>query len=155
MQYSNLSAILTTGLLVGIVNADHNVFHTEESIMVVPLVEVIDGDTIRSSLTLPSPLNKISIRILGMNSPESTWRAKCEEEKSFGIEAKEYLKKFLDGKSVMILKNFKYGTYAGRILAEVYVDDLNIGDHMINKGYAVKSGAKIDKDYWCNTLKSR
>lgn len=129
--------------------ADHNVFHNSGNIMIMPIVEVIDGDTIRSSLSLPVPLNKLSIRLANIDTPESTWRSKCLKEKILGLEAKEFLKDYLKSSKIMILRNFKYGTYAGRIIAEVYVDDVNIGNMLIEKGYA-KLYSKFIKPDWCS-----
>lgn len=133
----------------GILYADHNIFHNNDNIIIVPMIEVIDGDTIRTSISLPSPLNKLSIRIKGMNTPESTWRAKCPEERVLGIAAKEFLKKYLKSESIMVLSNFKYGTYAGRIVSDVSVNGVDIGDLMIQKGYGRYYDGKT-KGSWCN-----
>ena len=130
------------------VYAEHHVFHTTENIMVLPIIEIIDGDTIRGSLSLPVPLTKISIRVANIDTPESTWRAKCDEEKLLGLEAKEYLKNKFKNSNIMILRNFKYGTYAGRIISEVFIDDINIGNLMIEKGYARLYDGR-NKSNWC------
>lgn len=134
------------------VTADHNVFHTSENRMIMPIIEVIDGDTIRSAFSLPTPLNKISIRLGGINSPESTWRAKCLGEKMLGIEAKNFLKDFIKGRgvSIMVLTNFKYGTYAGRIISDVSVDGVDIATLMLENGYAkYYDGKSKIKASWC------
>jgi endonuclease YncB( thermonuclease family) len=128
--------------------AHHNVFHTPDNILILPIVEVIDGDTIRTSISMPAPLNKVSIRLLNIDSPETTWRAKCIEEKILGLEAKHFLTDYLKNKTLMVLKNFKYGTYAGRIVSDVYVDEINIGILMIQKGYA-EIYDKKNRFSWC------
>lgn len=137
------------------VTAHHSVFHTSENQLVMPIVEVIDGDTIRSALSLPTPINKISVRLGGINSPESTWRAKCLAEKMLGIEAKNFLKDFIKSKgvSIMILTNFKYGTYAGRIIADASIGGVDIATLMMENGYAkYYDGKSKIKSSWCNIV---
>lgn len=150
-----MKKILTTLTLLIIsfnIMANHNVFHDSGNILIMPIVEVIDGDTIRSSLSLPAPLNKLSIRLANIDTPESTWRAKCPKEKLLGLEAKEFLKDYLKSSKIMILRNFKYGTYAGRIVSEVYVNidntEVNIGEILIGKGYA-RIYEDFNKPNWC------
>lgn len=131
------------------VMADHDIIHTTDNVMIVPVIEVLDGDTIRSSLLLPSPLNKISIRLLGIDTPESTWRAKCEKEKILGLKAKQFLKSYMEPHKYMKLAGFKYGTYAGRILANVSVNGIDLATMLIEKGYAKFFDGRI-KPNWCN-----
>jgi endonuclease YncB( thermonuclease family) len=120
--------------------------------MVLPYVSVLDGDTVRTYISLPSPLNKLSIRMGGIDTPESTWRAKCPEEKVLGIKAKAYLDFFLKDVKILYVKNFKYGTYAGRIIGDVYVDIngvmVNLATVMLNMGYAKYYDGR-HKPKWC------
>lgn len=129
--------------------------------LLLPIVEVYDGDTIKSNLTwrLPPPLNKISIRILGINAPEmpaksyaitgKLGRAKCIKEAEMAIKARDFVRRLAKGHTRMKVENFKYGKWAGRILADVKIGGVDVGKALINKGLAVYyhgTGLKYD---WC------
>jgi len=130
------------------VQADHNIYHSDTPQMIVPIIEVIDGDTIRTAVSLPQPLNKLSIRILGIDTPESTWRAKCVKERELGIFVKDFVKSMFKDSKLMILTNYKYGKYGGRILADVNIDGISVKDLLISKGYAKLYDGK-QKPSWC------
>jgi len=123
------------------------------STLTLPYASTLDGDTIRSYITLPEPLNKISIRINGIDTPESTWRAKCPQERVNGILAKAYLTDYLKDTRVLYVRDFKYGKYAGRILGTVYVrkDDVlvSLAEVMTIAGFAQPYNGKKKPD-WCN-----
>ena len=38
--------------------------------LIVPVINVRDGDTIEIRMTLPEPLDKVSVRIYGIDTPE-------------------------------------------------------------------------------------
>lgn len=120
--------------------------------MIMPLIAVYDGDTVKSVITLPAPLNIISIRINGIDAPETTQRAKCEKEQRLGIEASDYLKDLLKNVKLLYVTNYKYGKFAGRILGDVgvYVDDkfIDLKTLMLDKGYAKPYNGK-QKPNWC------
>lgn len=134
--------------------------------MYVPVISVYDGDTIRTRLTLPEPLNAISVRINGIDTPESPAasyyttgklnRAKCVQEAELALEARARVEQLVrNGGNMLILKNFKYGKYAGRIVSDVYVVDIdkthtiNIATVLLEEGYAIPyNGGKRTHD-WC------
>lgn len=117
--------------------------------MIMPIRGVADGDTIRSTLKLPCPLCNVSVRILGIDTPESTYLAKCEREKALGLEAKAFLIAFSSGKETMMARNVKWDKYGGRIDAYVEIDGINIGDLLISKGYAKPYTGIGPKPDWC------
>lgn len=134
--------------------------------LVVPVIEVHDGDTIKTRLTLPSPLDEVSVRIFGIDTPEmpadsyyetgKLSRAKCVKEAELALEATQYLRTLIWQHGGMLsLKAYQYDKYGGRILADAYVIDLetgievNIADKMLERGYAVEYfGGTKTKD-WC------
>jgi endonuclease YncB( thermonuclease family) len=118
--------------------------------LVMPIVSVVDGDTIRSSMPLPCPLCNVSIRILGIDTPESNYTAKCPEEVAQGIEAKEFLKSFVGDETTMVISNYKWDKYGGRIDADVSVKGTDIARLMIRNGYAVPYTGSGPKEDWCN-----
>ena len=97
------------------------------------VTKVYDGDTITVDFDLGFGIliRKQKIRLLGINTPEVRG-----SEKPQGIISRDALRQRILGK-VVIVKTFKdkKGKY-GRWLAEVYVEDENINQWLINEGYA-------------------
>ena len=113
------------------------------------VVKVYDGDTITIASKLPylhSPLYRFSVRINGIDCPEI--RTSDPNEKKCAQMAKEFLQNLLINKSV-ILKEVDTDKY-GRLLADVYIDDKNVSDLMIENNFAVKydGGTKHVPDNW-------
>lgn len=82
---------------------------------------VIDGDTIFVK-------DYGTIRIADIDAPE------LDTDK--GRIAKTKARDLLLGKEVVVKAEKKRGYY-GRIIAEVFVDDLNFGQYMLDNGYAI------------------
>jgi micrococcal nuclease len=118
--------------------------------MELPILGVSDGDTIRTMVNLPCPLCHVSIRILGIDTPETNFLAKCKKEFEHGTDAKNFLIQYLNGKSVMFVKDVKWDKYGGRINGIVEVDGVNIADLLISKGYARPYTGKGQKSDWCS-----
>jgi micrococcal nuclease len=98
------------------------------------VIKVYDGDSITIAAYLPienSPLFRFSVRLNGIDTPEI--KGKNDDEKAA---AKEALSNLILHKEI-ILKNVGTEKY-GRILADVYLDDLCINDWLIKEQYAVK-----------------
>jgi len=123
------------------------------SYMLMPIDYIIDADTIRSNFnkhTLPPPLNKISIRIRGIDTPERGWRADCDKEKQLAEDARQYLSELIGNSRTMKVTNFKYGKWGGRIVADVRINGIDIGPELIKKGYAVEYDGGTRTSSWCN-----
>lgn len=100
------------------------------------VVKVYDGDTITIVSRLPyedSPYYKFSIRLAGIDTPEI--KGKSEQEKIKAVQARDALATLILNKCV-ILKNIQTEKY-GRILADVYLDDLHLNKWLIEQGHAV------------------
>jgi endonuclease YncB( thermonuclease family) len=124
-------------------------------------LEVIDGDTIKilnineiDPKLLPIP----NIRIKGIDTPETGKKAKCLLEKKKGSEAKEFVKSFIANKNATfkiktITKGIDKGKYSldkyGRLLADVFVDNVSLADTLIKKGLAKEYHGKGSKFNWC------
>jgi len=107
---------------------------------------VYDGDTFRAHVriwlgqTVSTP-----IRIDGIDTPEK--RGKCEYEKALALEAKAALEELLKGD--VKLTNIRYGKWAGRVLAHVTVNGVDIAGVLISKGLARPyDGGK--RSGWCD-----
>ena len=113
------------------------------------VIKVYDGDTITIAAKLPfndSPLYRLSVRFNGIDTPEI--KGKTEDEKNAAKSARDALSNLILNK-VVILKNIQSEKY-GRILAEVYLDELCINEWMIQQRYAVKydGGTKKSPASW-------
>jgi len=127
--------------------------------IILPIIEVHDGDTIKTSLTLPTPLDAVSVRINGIDTPEmpaasyaitgKLGRAKCVKEAELALKAKQFVLDATKGHPIMTVSNFGYGKYASRILGTVTVNGVDIGQALIDNNLAVPydGGAKIMD--WC------
>jgi micrococcal nuclease len=101
------------------------------------VIKVYDGDTITIATKLPykdSPLYRFPVRLKGIDSAEI--KSKNANEKIHAKIARDALSDLILHKNVTIqnIENEKYG----RILADVYYNELCINEWMIEKGYAVK-----------------
>lgn len=118
-----------------------------------PITKVVDGDTVDIKATfLPKPLKPIlSVRILGVDTPEHDSRAKCSEEKVLGDAATVFTKKLVaDSKKQQIII-IKWDKYGGRVLGDILLDGKKLSEELIKQGYAKPYfGGK--KESWC-TLK--
>ena len=110
------------------------------------IVKVIDGDTVNVMVDfLTRELgNIISIRILGIDTPEM--RGKCINEIEKAKEAKSYLKELIktDQYSIVIKGRDKYF----RILGDIKIKDKYVSQLMLEKGYARRYNGK-EKQSWC------
>ena len=113
------------------------------------VIKVYDGDTITIAAKLPypeSPLYRFQIRLNGIDCPEI--KSKTEDEKQIALLAKKEMEELTFQKTVY-LKNIGNEKY-GRILADVYVQDIHLNMHMLSKKLAVQydGGTKIIPKSW-------
>lgn len=109
---------------------------------------VADGDTLRAEMAgAPSPLNRVLIRISGIDTPEL--KGKCKAEKEKAKESKKFLTdKFLNA-NFITFGTLDWDKYGGRVLADVYFDGKNVGQMMIEAGYAVTYHGEKKNPIWC------
>lgn len=113
------------------------------------VIKVYDGDTITIASKLPfndSPLYRLSVRLNGIDTPEI--KGKNDDEKTAAKNARDALTTLILNKYVT-LKNIQSEKY-GRILAEVYIDELCLNEWMIKERYALKydGGTKVVPSSW-------
>tara|TARA_B000000557_G_C20583774_1_gene362488 strand:- start:152 stop:607 length:456 start_codon:yes stop_codon:yes gene_type:complete len=113
------------------------------------VIKVYDGDTITIASKLPfknSPIYRFSVRLDGIDTPEL--KSKYSYEKQLAESAQKFLSDQILDKIVELreIKNEKYG----RILAIVYLGDVNINELMIDKKHAIpyNGGTKCIPEYW-------
>jgi endonuclease YncB( thermonuclease family) len=119
------------------------------------VIKVYDGDTITIASKLPyegSPLYRFSVRLNGIDCPEI--HGINEDEKHVAQIAKKELENLILQKRV-VLKNLKTEKY-GRILADVYYNDIHVNKWMLDKNLAVvyDGGTKHSPDCWVEYYKN-
>ena len=113
------------------------------------VIKVYDGDTITIASKLPykdSPLYRVSVRLNGIDTPEI--KGKTDEEKTLAKQAQVALSDLILNKNVKLI-NCKTEKY-GRLLADVYIDDLYVNEWLLKNRYAIKydGGTKIIPKSW-------
>uniref|UniRef100_A0A6C0JQR9 TNase-like domain-containing protein n=1 Tax=viral metagenome TaxID=1070528 RepID=A0A6C0JQR9_9ZZZZ len=98
------------------------------------VVKVIDGDTIKVLFKCFDQFVLNKIRFARINTPEKDSKNNVEKENAY--KATEFLDSLLKDK-IITFKTDKQDSF-GRMLAEVYLNDKNINDLMLNEKYAVK-----------------
>lgn len=134
--------------------------------MYLAVIKVKDGDTIETRLTLPAPLNVVSIRLYGVDTPEipaesypttgKLGTASCIKEAEAGLAAKRLVEDLIKNNGNMIkLKSFGWDKYGGRIDGDAYVVNLTTGTEIYIAGELIKAGLAVEyfggtktKD-WC------
>lgn len=113
------------------------------------VIKVYDGDTITIAAKLPNtdgPVYRFSVRLNGIDTPEI--KGKTDSERKLAIIVRDALNELLMGKIVELrnVANEKYG----RILADVYIDNMSINDWLIDQDFAVPydGGKKMRPASW-------
>ncbi|MDX8376752.1 MAG: thermonuclease family protein [Mariprofundales bacterium] len=112
------------------------------------VISVYDGDTFRVNIKNLHPLlgDNISVRIAGMDTPEM--KDKRHLVRELAKKAQMMLEERLNAGTHIELRNVKRGKYF-RIIADVYIDDINIGNELIHLGLA-KAYYGGKKQEWSN-----
>ena len=113
------------------------------------VIKVYDGDTITVAGKLPfdnSPIYRFSVRLRSIDSPEI--RGESKKECELAIKSRDALHNLIYGK-IIELKNNGKEKY-GRLLADIYYNDIHINKWMVDNNYAVKydGGKKIRGYDW-------
>lgn len=114
------------------------------------VVKVYDGDTFTLASKLPnntdSPIYRFSVRLNGIDAPEI--KGKTQAEKELAKKSRDALTKLIMNKIVR-LENISIEKY-GRILADVYVDNICVNEFMVDNKFAIKydGGTKTRPDDW-------
>jgi endonuclease YncB( thermonuclease family) len=115
------------------------------------ITRVIDGDTVEFEAPfMPAPLKPLlSIRVLGVDTPEKGHRAQCDKEAKAAIAASEFTKNAINNaKTIQILLQ-SHDKYGGRVLGDVILDGKKLSEMLIANGHARPYDGK-KKSSWCN-----
>jgi endonuclease YncB( thermonuclease family) len=116
-----------------------------------PIKRVIDGDTIEIEAPfLPEELKrKLSVRVVGIDTPEKGPLAKCDLERDKSLKAKQFVEsELIKSKEIKVVIK-SWDKYGGRVLGDFILDGQYLSKKMIDNGFAVEYyGEKKSKD-WC------
>jgi len=120
---------------------------TSGSARVQAIRSVYDGDTFRADVVgidWPDPKGA-PIRIARIDAPEI--KGSCASEIKRAIAARDEARVLLGRARRVELTNLKYGYY-GRIIADVWIDGVSLGDELIRRDHArvYNSGPRLS---WC------
>lgn len=114
------------------------------------IIRVIDGDTVVFEATfLPAPLKpQMSLRVLGIDTPEKGHRAQCESENQKAQEASKFTKNLIENAKKVQIEIKKHDKYGGRLLGDVIIDNRKLSEMLIEKGHARPYFGEKKSD-WC------
>jgi endonuclease YncB( thermonuclease family) len=115
------------------------------------IIKVTDGDTVVFEAPfMPAPLKpQLSIRVLGVDTPEKAPRALCEKEELAAIAASSFTKKMVAEAKTVQIEIKEHDKYGGRVLGDVFLDGKRLSQLLIENGHARPYyGEK--KQSWCN-----
>jgi micrococcal nuclease len=114
------------------------------------ITRVIDGDTVEIAVDfLPSPLPpKLSIRVMGIDTPEKAPRAQCDAEADLAKKASAFTKNVVANALEVDVKILKWDKYGGRVLGDVYLDHQSLAQSLISAGLARPYKGEA-KSSWC------
>ena len=121
------------------------------------VVHIVDGDTVDVDIDLGFGvwLKKERIRLVGIDTPES--RTRDLEEKKYGLAAKEFLTKWLSAGNIVLKTQKDAEGKFGRILGELWYNDVNINQKMVEEHHAVaytgQSKSEIVSEHLFNRTK--
>jgi endonuclease YncB( thermonuclease family) len=115
------------------------------------IVRAIDGDTIVVTAPyLPAPLKpELGVRIFGVDTPEKSFRAKCESEKKRGEQASIFTKDVIAATKKHQVVLYDWDKFGGRILGDILLDGMSLRDLLIKNGFAREYYGDA-KPSWCN-----
>ena len=115
------------------------------------VTRIIDGDTVEFDAPfMPDPLKKkLSIRVLGVDTPEKGHRAKCAKEGEAALKASAFTKKAIEKAKKIQIELKSHDKYGGRVLGDVIIDGERLSEMLIKNGHArpYDGGTKTS---WCD-----
>lgn len=114
------------------------------------VVEVVDGDTleVEARIWLGQAV-RVRVRLAGVDAPEL--RGKCAAERRAAGRAKAFLAATV-GDGAIVLREVRYGKYAGRVLARVATaGERDLGRALLARGLA-RAYAGGKRPAWCRLL---
>jgi endonuclease YncB( thermonuclease family) len=115
------------------------------------VLKVSDGDTVVFEAPfMPAPLKpQLSLRVLGVDTPEKGARAGCPEEAKAAEAASAFTKNLVANAKSIKVELKEHDKFGGRVLGDLIVDGQRLSALLIQNGHARQYfGEK--KASWCN-----
>jgi len=111
------------------------------------VIEVINGDKFIFNIAKPHEFAgfNINVNLKDIDAPDAT--KSCPEQMELGIEVRDYVAQKLENASSIKLTNLRKTNT--KIIAQVIVDGIDLGDELVLKGYASKEYGYW-KPYFCS-----
>lgn len=121
------------------------------------ILYVIDGDTFRAVVkTMEGHGFETSIRVAGIDAPESKYGFECTAERQAGYAATKFAKTLLKKRQVVFLSEIRPDKYDGRIVAKVSLPDgRSFGEVMLQAQHAIAYHGGRKRKVWCMDDKGR
>ncbi len=143
-------------LSIGAWAEEPNCTHDTKTFRCVKYIRNYDGDTVTVKIPDVHPLfgENISVRVVGIDTPEKNGKKPCEKERA--RDAQKLTGSLLKNAKSIELRNVGRDKYF-RVLAEVWADGKSVGDILIkNKlAYPYDGGRKPASTNWCLTPSSK
>ena len=114
------------------------------------VIKVVDGDTVKFEAPwVPAPLKpEISIRVMGVDTPEKAPRSHCDSENALAHKATDFTTMFIKSGKTVQVKPIGWDKYGSRMLGYIIVDGEDLSSQLIKNGFAREyHGEK--KQSWC------
>lgn len=114
------------------------------------VIKVIDGDTIKFEAPwVPKPIKpEISIRVLGIDTPEKKPHSKCEQENALAQRATSFTKQMVTKSKSIQVNPIDWDKYGGRIDGDIIIDGKSLANELIANGLARPYHGEA-KSSWC------
>jgi endonuclease YncB( thermonuclease family) len=116
-----------------------------------PIEWVADGDTLATRFpSLPAVLQRVYIRVAGIDTPEKGDLARCQRERILAEKATELTRALVKQAWVIEVEPTGWDKYGGRFDGFVYLDGKSLGETLLAHGVALPydGGRKPD---WCKS----
>jgi len=114
------------------------------------IIKVSDGDTVVFEAPfMPAPLKpQLSLRVLGVDTPEKGARAGCPAEAAAAEKASAFTKNLVANAKKIQVELKEHDKFGGRVLGDLIVDGQRLSELLIKNGHArAYFGEK--KASWC------
>jgi len=117
-----------------------------------PVTRVKDGDTVEfEAKWLPAPLKPVlSLRVLGVDTPEKAPRAKCASEAERGERATVFTKQAIQNARRIEIELVSWDKFGGRVLGDVIIDGKHRLSQLLIDNQLARPYHGEAKTSWCN-----
>ena len=115
------------------------------------IVKVNDGDTVVFEAPfMPAPLKpQLSLRVLGVDTPEKGARAGCPAEAKAAEAASAFTKNIVANATIIKVELKEHDKFGGRVLGDLIIDGQRLSALLIQNGHA-RPYFGDKKASWCN-----